>query len=288
MAVYERTYRTYEGVMTPHWSRFLIIPRYAYRDVFRSKLFTAYFVACLMPTAVCTLGIYLKHNLKMLEELAVNPADFFPIGAEFFFAFIWIQSFAAFLLVLIVGPALISADVQNNALPLYLCRPFSRSRYILGKMSVLLILLSCVTWIPGLFLYSLHGYMEGGGWLAENARIGWALFASAWMWILVLSLLALSLSAYVKRKTLSRSLLLAVFFISGAFGAILQEGLRIRWGALVNIGQLLGQLSERLFGIQDHLLPVPAWSAVAALAALCAFCLFLLYRKVKAYEVVRS
>ena len=44
MAVYEQTYKRYAGPLTPEWSRFLIIARHAYRSVFSSKLFTAFFV----------------------------------------------------------------------------------------------------------------------------------------------------------------------------------------------------------------------------------------------------
>src|SRR2546427_655131 len=44
MAVYEHTYKRYAGPLTLEWRRFLIIPRYAFRDVFKSKLFTAFFV----------------------------------------------------------------------------------------------------------------------------------------------------------------------------------------------------------------------------------------------------
>ena len=44
MAVLERGYKRYRGTMSPEWSRFLIIPRHAFRDVFRSKIFTGIFV----------------------------------------------------------------------------------------------------------------------------------------------------------------------------------------------------------------------------------------------------
>jgi len=36
MAVHELAYKPYAGPLTPAWSRFLIIPRHAYRDVFAS------------------------------------------------------------------------------------------------------------------------------------------------------------------------------------------------------------------------------------------------------------
>ena len=38
MAVYEHLYGAYEGESQSAWSRFLVIPRYAVREVFKSKL----------------------------------------------------------------------------------------------------------------------------------------------------------------------------------------------------------------------------------------------------------
>jgi len=40
MAVYERNYGRYKGELTPEWSRFLILPRYAWKDVFDSRHFS--------------------------------------------------------------------------------------------------------------------------------------------------------------------------------------------------------------------------------------------------------
>ena len=45
MAVYKKTYRPYEGGLTSSWSRFLVIPRYAFEDLRRSKFLTIFFLA---------------------------------------------------------------------------------------------------------------------------------------------------------------------------------------------------------------------------------------------------
>ncbi|HLR05035.1 MAG TPA: hypothetical protein VK117_04430, partial [Pyrinomonadaceae bacterium] len=66
MAVLERTYKRYEGRLTPEWSRFLIIPRHAYVDVFRSKLFTAFFALSFLYPLLCSILIYLHHNANIL------------------------------------------------------------------------------------------------------------------------------------------------------------------------------------------------------------------------------
>ena len=153
MAVYEHTYKRYAGRLTPEWSRFLIIPRHAYRDVFKSKLFTAFFSLCFIPLLIEAILIYLHHNVNALALLKVNVRELIPIDAFFFQTFVNLQAGFAFLVTLLVGPPLVSRDLRNNALPLYLCRPFTRTEYVLGKMSVLLILLSAITWIPQLLLF---------------------------------------------------------------------------------------------------------------------------------------
>src|SRR5918993_4056157 len=176
MAVYEQTYKRYAGPLTPEWSRFLIIPRHAYRAVFNSKLFTAFFVVCFIPLLVEAILIYLHHNVSALAIMQVNVRELIPIDASFFETFVSLQGGFAFFVTLLVGPPLVSRDLRNNALPLYLCRPFSRTEYVAGKMSVLLILLSAMTWVPQLFLFLFQSYLEGFAWFRSNLWIASAIF----------------------------------------------------------------------------------------------------------------
>ncbi|HEY6402636.1 MAG TPA: hypothetical protein VI479_14565, partial [Blastocatellia bacterium] len=127
MAVYEHTYKPYEGKLTPAWSRFLVLPRYAYQDLFKYKLFTALFVLCYVCPLIYTVLIYLRHNTAALAIFGISNIDVakeLPIGGGFFFIFTNIQTTLAFIFTVIIGPVLISRDMANNALPLYLSRPF--------------------------------------------------------------------------------------------------------------------------------------------------------------------
>src|SRR5690242_12094381 len=195
MAVYKRSYHGYTGPVTPAWSRFTIIPRYAYRGLFRSKIMTAFFVLCFLAPVVFLALIYLANNFGSFGRMfGVADAKLpLAVDGEFFSTYLAIQCPLAFILTAFIGPGLISSDLANGALPLYLVRPFSRAEYVLGKMSVLLILLSLITWIPGLILFGAQAAMAGGGWLSQNLWIAWGLFAGSWVWILVISLLALAL-----------------------------------------------------------------------------------------------
>jgi ABC-2 type transport system permease protein len=285
MAVYERTYRPYAGGFTPERRRFLVLPRYAYGEVFRSKLFLIFFVLCFIPHLAGAVLIYLRHNASALEFLDLSAAQLLTIDGSFFFNLMGIEATMCFLLSLFVGPALVAPDLRNGALPLYLSRPFTRREYVLGKLSVLAILLSAITWVPLLLLFTLQASLEGG-WLAANGRVGWAIFAGSWAWILVLSLIALAVSACVKWKPVARIVLLVVFFVLAGFGAAINESLDTTWGSLLNLGELIRAVWAGLFGIdvRVRLEPGPAW---IALAAICAASLVLLARRIKAYEVVR-
>ena len=62
MAVYRRTYSSYSGHVTPAWSRFLVLFRYAKRNLFRSKFQTALFVACFFYPVACLILIYVSQQ----------------------------------------------------------------------------------------------------------------------------------------------------------------------------------------------------------------------------------
>src|SRR2546430_9760837 len=217
MAVLERSVQRYKDGLSPEVSRFLIIPRHAFRDVFRSKLFTAFFALSFIWPLVCAILIYLHHNVNALGIMKLNVADVLPIDALFFQVFIEVQGSIGFFLAMLVGPQQVSRDLTNNALPLYLCRPFSRSEYVVGKMSIVIILLSTITWVPGLILFLLQSYLEGWAWFWDNLPIASAIFLGSLVWIVLLALLTQAISAWVKWRVGARAALLGGFFIPSAF-----------------------------------------------------------------------
>jgi ABC-2 type transport system permease protein len=290
MAVYKRSYRGYAGPVTSEWSRFAIIPRYAYRGLFRSKMMTAFFVICFIPPLVFLFLIYLANNMgsfaRVFGVTGASATSPFAVNGDFFATFLGIQAGLSFILTAFVGPGLISGDLANRALPLYLSRPFSRVEYVIGKMSVLLILLSFITWVPGLVLFGMQGLLAGWGWLGQNLWLGWAVFAGSWIWILVLSLLALALSAWVKWRIAAGALLLAVFFVAAAFGDAINAVLEVHWGRLINLPYLFMTVWNRLFRARETF-EISEASAWLMLGLICVGCLALLNRKLRAFEVVK-
>ncbi len=285
MALYEHTYQPYTGAQTPAHTRFLIITRYAFRDLFNSKITTALFCFCFVYPLVSAILIYLHHNAGAIAALEIDLDELLPINASFFIYFMQVQSSLGFLLTLLVAPSLVSRDLANNGLPLYLCRPLSRSDYVLGKASVIVILLSAVMWIPGLLLYLFQSYLEGFGWFVANWRIASGIFIGSLAWIIVLTLLALALSAWVKWRLAASAALFGCYLIPAAIGQIVNNTFDTQWGNLIKLFDLFDSIWTSLF-YRVASTDIPAWSAWTMLALICAVCVLLLKRKVRAYEVV--
>ena len=305
MAVYEQTYKPYKGMLTPERSRFLIIPRHTLRGVFNSKLFTAFYVICFIPILVEAVLIYLHHNVTALAIMNLNARQLIPIDAYFFQTFVYVQGWLAFFVALLVGPPLVSRDLRNNALPLYLCRPFTRTEYVLGKMSVLLILLSWITWVPQLLMFLFQSYLEGFAWFRSNLLMVSAIVIGGLVWILLLALLSQTVSALLKWRIVASGAMLGIVFIPSVFAGMVTLIFQTRWANIISLFALMYNITSGLFGTFDRvsgrmmitdindntreilLLEPPLWCSWAALFIFCAVCLAILHWKVKAYEVVR-
>jgi len=300
VAVYKKTYQPYEGALTASWKRFLVLPRYALEDLRRTRFLTIFYIATFLYPLIAAIVIYAEHKLDLLKQLNIEgAARLIPIDASFFLNFLGWQSVLALFLAAFIGPGLVSPDLTNNALSLYLARPFSRAEYVLGKFSVLAILMSLMTWVPGLLLFALEAYHEPSGWMAENARIAAGLFLGAWIWILMASMLALALSAWVKWKPAAGALVFGVFWVAAGFGQAINRVEDTKWGLLLSLGNVIGTVWVHLFEGEhpasnggvffrlDSSAVLPVWSCWAALIALSLICLYMLHRKIRGAEVVR-
>ena len=286
MAVYKRTYRGYSGAITPTWSRFLVLYRFSRSGVFKSKFQTAFLVLCFFFPLLCLLGIYANDHLSAFAFLGPREAPLFAIDGKYFLIYMLVQGALAFILTSFIGPGLVSPDLANGALTLYLCRPLSRTEYVAGKMAVLCIVLSWITWIPGLVLFFVQASLSGWQWMVDNIFIASGLLLGAFIWIAVLSLLSLALSAWVKWRIAAGALLLGTLFIGAGFGQAINAVLRTKQGYLIDIGHLISVIWGDLFR-QEANADFPVGEAWVGLLAFSGVCLLLLMRKVRANEVIR-
>ena len=286
MAVHKRTYRRYSGELTPAWSRFLILYRYSRKSLLRSRLLTGFYVLCFFFPLFCAIEIYLLHNLEFGAKYGFDLARFIAVDNKFFFYFVDVQGGLAFILTAFTGPGLISPDLANGALPLYFCRPFSRAEYVAGKMSALAVLLSQITWVPGLILFAIQASVAPRHWLAENWWIAGSIVLASWIWVAILCLLSMALSAWVKWRFVAGALMLGVFFFGAGFGNAINAVMRTNSGSLIDIGHLIATVWTTLFRIPSDL-GTSATEAWTVLIIVCGICLLMLMRKVRAYEVIK-
>jgi ABC-2 type transport system permease protein len=292
VAVYEHSYRRYVGGLTGALDRILIFPRYAYEEILRSKLFLTFMILCLVWSFVLACLLYVPHNLGFIKAFQLDPevvsstfANFF--NANFFFNYFMLPvGFMSIILTFVVGPVLVTSDIRNNGLALYFSRPVTRSEYVLGKSLVLVFLLSVISWVPGLLLFLFQSYLEGLSWARDNYRVAVGIFVGSWIWIAVLSLISLALSAYVKWKPVARLSLFLIFFVAGGMAGVINLMLRTDWGSVINIVDMMHVIWARLFGIEP-LSSTPLWVAFVSPLLFCGVCLVLLARKLRPYEIVR-
>lgn len=293
MAVYKRTYKAYQGAITPAWSRFTVLSRYGFSTLFQSRPFMAYTVLCFVPFVVGLAFIYVINSASVQALLNVRMGTALQVNNAWFMTFLGAEGWMGFILTAWGAPGMISKDFANHGIQLYLSRPLSRAEYLLGKVSVLATLLSFTTWIPALILFAINAELQGGGWGWRNFWMVGSIIVGGLLWIAVISLLAMALAVWVRWRIAATGLMFATFFLLPAVGFVMNLILSTSWGWLLNLPHMITLVWGELFRIpmqqpQPRGDMVPLWSAWASLLVVCLFSLWLLNLRLKAREVERG
>jgi ABC-2 type transport system permease protein len=213
MAVYKRGYSRYTGDLTSRWQRLIAVPRFMWGRLFGQRFVVALFVGALFWPLLCSLFVYVSNHSELWSSFGRDMAKMLEINGKFFLVFMNVQSVFAMILAAMAGPGLIAPDIANNALPLYFSRPQSRVDYVLSRFIVLAGLLSLVTIIPALFLLVMQAGLAGWRWAIDFWYLPAGVLLGFALWIMIVSLVALACSAYVKWRVVSGALVLAFFFL---------------------------------------------------------------------------
>ena len=286
MTVRTRRFRPFEGTPTSTLARLLVLPRYAFREAFSAKLVVGVFALSFVVPIGALVVVWLKHNVAVLAQTPLSGGIPLPVDGRFFGWLLLTQSYFAFGLALLVGPSLVSPDLVNGALPLYLSRPLSRWQYVAGKLLVLALLLSAVTWAPLLLVFVLEASLADGAWLSTNAGVAGAVVAGSLLLVFFLSLVSMAVSAWVRHRAIARGLLFALGVVPAVLGQAINGVLGVSWGDAFNLALAWGRVLEGLFGVPLRT-RLPLGGAWASLLATTAVALLLLRRKLRAFEVVR-
>src|SRR5512138_2054741 len=250
MAVYKRGYRRYDGPLTGRWARFMVLPRYAWRRLYEQRLVLLLTIVAFVWPLLCAGFVYLTNHAELLQGLGKEFKEFIKVDGWFFSIFMYVQAGFAVFLAALAGPGLIAPDLANNALPLYFSRPVTRWSYGLARLTVLVGMLSVVTWVPGLLLFALQVGLAGGGWFRANWTLGAGVVGGFLLWLLVLSLVAMASSAYVKWKVVAAAVSLAFFFILTGISQMINGVFRVTWGYVLDPAWAVNRVWCALLGVR--------------------------------------
>ena len=286
MAVYKRGYQRYRGPLTGRWARFMVLPSSAWRNLYQQRLVLLLTILAFVWPIVCAVFVYLTNHATLLQGLDPEFRKFIQVDGQFFVVFMYVQAAFAVFLAALAGPGLIAPDLANNALPLYFSRPLTRWHYALARLTVLVGMLSIVTWIPGLLLFGLQVGLTGFWWFRANWTIGAGLVGGFLLWLLVLGLVAMASSAYVKWRIVAAGVSLAFFFILSGVAEMIDNVFRVTWGHIIDPAWSVNQIWCALLGVEPPKGPGAGASAVALLALVLLLAV-VIERKLRPVEIVR-
>jgi ABC-2 type transport system permease protein len=264
----------------------MVLPRYAWRKLYQQRLVLLLSIAACVWPLLCAGFVYLTNHAELLQGLEPEFREFIQVDGRFFSIFMYVQGACAVFLTALAGPGLVAPDLANNALPLYFSRPLTRWSYALARLTVIVGMLSMVTWVPGLLLFGLQVGLAGGGWFRANWLLGVGVVAGFMLWLLVLSLVAMASSAYVKWRVVAGAVSLGFFFILAGVSAMIDEVFRVTWGHVLDPAWAVNRVWCALLGVD----PPDGPGAVTSLLALSGFVVVLILvieRKLRPVEVVR-
>jgi ABC-2 type transport system permease protein len=170
MPVFDQGYQHWKGELAGHAWRWLAVTRQGVRAGLKGRwvrivLLFAWVPALGLATVLILWGLIeqrsslvepLLNLLKLPPDIASAPRGFrMVVWTLAFHYFLQVETFFWMILVLMVGPSLISQDLRFNAIPLYFSRPLRRFDYFLGKLGVIGTFLAAVTVFPAVLAWLL-------------------------------------------------------------------------------------------------------------------------------------
>lgn len=281
MPIYEQGYRRHEARGPLRRVRFWPITREALRLILARRAFLILLMMCWLPFAIRVIQIYVTTRFPDFSRIL-------PVDGRLFGEFLGWQALFAMFITIFAGAGLVASDLRTGAILVYLSRPLTRRDYVLGKLSVLVLLNLFVTLVPALLLYVLAlGLAPDQFWKWSLAWIGPAIVLDSLVISALIGVIALAISS------LSRSARVAGI---GFFGLLMsleitRKTLFAIYGrpetALVSPLGVLYSVGVALFDLADLGLTLPWLYVAPALALLSAACLLVLRSRVRAVEIVQ-
>jgi len=237
--IFDQGYQHWSGHLSGHTWRWLAIARHGVRVGMKNRMVRLLLLISATPAlalafVLCIWGLLeqksdwinpLKQFLSFLNPAILNDPKHFrtEIWTVCYSYFLLTELRCSMILILLVGPNLISQDLRFNALPLYFSRPLRRVDYFLGKLGVIGAFLGMMIIVPSLVAYAL-GLLFSLDLSIVGDTFGILLASIAYGLVIALSagLLILALSSLSRNSRYVAMFWLAIWFISSIAGSILE------------------------------------------------------------------
>ena len=280
MPVYDQSYRRYQARRPLRDLRFWPITREALRMILNRRAFLGLIALCWLPLVGRAIQVYIVTRFPEASRIA-------PVDGRLFGEFLNGQILSTLLLTVFGGAGLIANDLRSGAIVVYLSRPLTRRDYVLGKLTVLLLLNLSVTLAPALLLYAVALALAPDVlWRWDLAWIAPAILLQAVVASAAVSLLALAISAVSRSARAAGLAFFALMVASNLVLMLLRRVYDVPALLLFSVWDDLTRLSAALFGASTRSAGLPWVDAALALAAIAGCCLLVLRARVRAVEIV--
>jgi ABC-2 type transport system permease protein len=304
MPIFDQGYQHWSGKLSGHAGRWLAITWHGVRIGFKNRwmrwlLLGAWTPALALAGVLCAWGLLERNSDLITPFVGILKSWFGPESIDdprayrldvwtiCFHFFLQVELWLSLLMILVVGPTLISQDLRFNAFPLYFSRPLRRIDYVLGKLGVIMVFLAMILIVPcivayilgllfslditilkdtfGLLiaavLYGLVIVVSGGvlmlalSSLSRNSRyVG--LF---WLALLMIGAMLAHVLAEVERHERRQEFRHGVGGSFAVWAAAEVEASRRDWRPLVSYTANLSRIGQELLGIRKSLEKVSQW-----------------------------
>jgi ABC-type transport system involved in multi-copper enzyme maturation permease subunit len=278
MPIHDQGYRRYGGSRTALGRTWQVIAGAGIRSIVAKRAFIALMLFAWAPFVVRAVQIYVSANFQQAAFLA-------PKG-ETFREFLETQNVFVFFVTIWVGAGLIANDRRANALQLYLSRPLTAAEYVAGKLAILFVFLTLVTWAPAMGLLVVQTVFAGSfTFVRNNAYLLPAITLFSLAQVLLASTTMLALSSLSKSSRFVGVMYAGLMLFTAALFQAVRGITGSSAFAWISPNNTLDQLGDVIFRIQPRYDLPPAIAALAVVALIAASGL-ILARRVKGVEIV--
>jgi ABC-2 type transport system permease protein len=280
MPIHDQGYRRYGGTRAAVGRGWAVITRNGVRALFSKRAFVGLLLLAWSPFIVRAVQIYVASNF-------VQAASVLGVKAETFREFLEQQNPFVFFVTIYVGAGLIANDRRANALQVYLSKPLTRAEYVAGKLAILFLFLTGVTFLPAIMLLFVQIMFAGSfTFVRQNLFLLPAITLFSLIQVLLASMTMLALSSMSKSSRFVGIMYAGLmFFTSALFNAV--RGITgshvLAWLSPIAALEQLGDIIFRLRPRYD----IPGMVAILTIVGLMALSALILERRVRGVEVVQ-